>query len=690
MNCTAVVRGTVSRLPEDNADEQSVMVLDTRSLNITSIEMLSLDGGKKGSEKKPVRLEFKFGDTDPVFGTALTIRFPKKFCQRMTAKRKSGNDAAANRQSARAVPANQTGGITRKDFAVRIMYTTAPGEACTALNWFDKSETDDKKHPFVFAECHPIHARSLFPCHDTPSSKTTFSANITVPDKLVVVMTALETSVMADEPNKLLRYSFTQNVPMSSYLFTLAIGKLECTELSPRSRVWATADSIVQVSKKLHNVEAWIKAGEELAGPYEWGRFDVLVLPSNAPYGGLEKPGLACISADTVASESNTFGDCLAHEIAHSWHGNLVTASTWESYWMNEGFSVFMERRLVAKVEGAYKGVLKAALGWQELMRVTTEMGVNSPGTTLQLKLGNYDPQESFSVIAFEKGCALLDHLEDLVGGPTFFEPFMLAYIDQFKFNTVDASAWKSFFIDFFRRGGTVPQQVLMRIDWDAWLKGTGVPPLDSPPAFTQNSAIKPILEGAKAWLENGIANQPSTAETKAKWNVDEKLVFLGELHMLAQAMEVKSKLAIVLAALPAIESLHGFSDDPCEDVRGMWDCLCDFLYRNGGGDGPPPGPPALAPLQEEEEPKKKSKSKKKGEHKRNESTKSSKGHKRSESKKSESGHKRSKSKGVKESKHKQNKSVSSNSEEKKDKTEKSKRRKSKAKSSKKVEKVER
>jgi leukotriene-A4 hydrolase len=232
-----------------------------------------------------------------------------------------------------------------EEFEVEVLYETSP--TASGLQWLPKEQTDGKRHPYLFTQFQAIHARSAIPCQDSPSVKFTYTADVTAPAGLVARMSALETGSATAQNGT--TYSFEQKVPMTSYLVAFVVGDIVSAPIGPRSSVWTEKENLEKCVYEFAETEQFITAAEDILTPYVWGRYDLLVLPSSFPYGGMENPCLTFVTPTLLAGDRSQ-ADVVAHEIAHSWCGNLVTNVNWESFWLNEGFTVFVERKIAARV----------------------------------------------------------------------------------------------------------------------------------------------------------------------------------------------------------------------------------------------------------------------------------------------------------------------------------------------------
>ncbi len=348
---------------------------------------------------------------------------------------------------------------------IRIEYQTTPD--ASALQWLGPEQTEGKKGPFLFTQSQAIHARSWIPCIDSPAVRMTYDATIRVDPKLVAVMSA--ETVGANREQGVFRFRMRQPIP--SYLIALSVGVIDFRDISPRVRVYAEPEVVEKAAYEFADTEKMMKAAEELYGPYRWERYDMIVLPPSFPFGGMENPRLTFLTP-TVLSGDRTLVDLVAHELAHSWSGNLVTNASWGDLWINEGFTVYLERRIMEKVFGADAAKMNCILGLQALEGSVKDFGGTHPFTKLAQNLYGHDPDDAFSDVPYEKGALLLHRLEGLFGRERL-DQFLRSYFDDNAFRAVTTPLVESAIQNGLIRGH---EDKLGGFSLKQWLYGTGLP----------------------------------------------------------------------------------------------------------------------------------------------------------------------------------------------------------------------
>ena len=401
-------------------------------------------------------------------------------------------------------------------------WSTSPSGAL-GLQWLPKELTAGKKHPYLFTQCQAIHARTVYPCQDTPGAKFTYTAAVKVPKGLTAVMSAISvadlgevskprdlTYLEEDETSSSI-FQFSQNLPISSYLFALAVGHLESRDLTTSNRIWSEPEMIEASVREFEDIPKFIQTTESLAGPYVWNRYDVLVLPSSFPFGGMENANCTFLTPTLLAGDKSLV-NVIAHEISHSWTGNLVTNAQWDGFWLNEGPTVYLERRTIGLLEGEDMFQFMALQGWSSLRQTVEALGKDHKYTKLVPDFSDGpDPDEAFSRIPYEKGFAFLYYIETLVGTEKFL-PFFKQYISEFSNKVVRPNDFKDYVMNYFQNKKI---KSIEEIDWDAWFYSTGMPPVTN--VYDQKLA-KQSFDLAKAWKEydsdtNGAPSAPQSAD---------------------------------------------------------------------------------------------------------------------------------------------------------------------------------
>jgi leukotriene-A4 hydrolase len=337
--------------------------------------------------------------------------------------------------------------------------------AASALQWLEPQQTAGGEHPYLYSQCQALHARSIFPCQDTPSVRFTYSADVEVPTPLVAVFAAAHAGSQID--GEVSRFRFRMPQPIPSYLFAFAVGNISFRSISERCGVYSEPEVIEAALWEFAENEHQIEEAETLFGPYVWERYDLLIMPPSFPYGGMENPRLTFVSPIyLVGDRSDTI--IVTHELAHAWTGNLVTNATWEDFWLNEGWTTYAQTRITEALEGRDYAHFRAILSRTFMFEDMQQYGMNSPITCLWFPMRGIDPDEVFSSIPYHKGNAFLTHLEETVGRETF-DAFTKKYINTYRFKSLTTSE----FVTFLEQ--ELPQ-VSEEIDLQKWLYRPGFP----------------------------------------------------------------------------------------------------------------------------------------------------------------------------------------------------------------------
>lgn len=404
-------------------------------------------------------------------------------------------------------------------------------DKCTALQFIDKEATDGKKAPYLFSQCQAIHARSLFACFDTPAFKSPYTMQVTSPYP----------SLMSGRPTGTEGnlYKFNQPIPIPAYLVAIASGDITSAPIGPRSHVYCEPQNINACQHEFeHDMESFLQTAEKLIFPYEWDQYDALVLPASFPYGGMENPNVTFATPTLILGDRANV-DVLAHELAHSWSGNLVTNCSWEHFWLNEGWTVYLERRIQGAIHGEPTRHFSAIVGWSDLEHSIKAMGDGATrySTLVQNLKDGSDPDDAFSTVPYEKGFNLLFHIEQVVGGKEVFDAFIPHYFNTFKYKSLDTYQFLDTLYAFFAK----QKEQLDTIDWESWLYKPGMPPIT--PKFDTSLADQ-CYGLADKWYNavksNASFNETFSANDIVDFNSNQSVVFLDTLVSLNKREDFK------------------------------------------------------------------------------------------------------------------------------------------------------
>jgi len=463
-----ILEGTATLVFERIDRAADSLVLDTRGLDIAATEA-PVDGGNWRA------VEFSLGAADPILGAPLRIALP----------------ADADR--------------------VRVRYATRPG--ASGLQWLSPPQTAGRKHPFLFSQSQAIHARSWIPIQDTPQVRLTYGATIRTPSELVAVMGA------AGNPTSgrggTYRFSMPQRIP--AYLLAIAAGDLAFAPLGHRAGVYAEPALLERAAHEFADTEKMMEAAERLYGPYRWDRYDVLVLPPSFPFGGMENPRLT-FATPTVLAGDRSLVSLIAHELAHSWSGNLVTNATWSDFWLNEGFTTYIERRIDEEVYGPEFAAMEAVLGRQDLEEEIERL--DDHDEILHIDLAGRDPDDGATRLPYEKGSLFLRSLEELFGRPRFDE-FLRAYFDHFAFQSITTADFVAYLKEHLLSRDSAKAAA---VPLETWIEKPGLPEEAPRP---RSAALEEAQRIAADWT---AAKVPASELPFARWKTQQRLQFLRQL----------------------------------------------------------------------------------------------------------------------------------------------------------------
>ena len=455
------IGGTATYALEWKDKDAKQLVLDTRELTVEKVEALAADGAA-------TPLQFELAPADKVFGSRLGIEAPQQ-------------------------PAS-----------VRITYHTAP--TASGLQWLEPSMTEGKKLPFMFSQSQAIHARSWVPLQDTPSVRFTYEAHVTSRPDVMVLMSADNDPKAARDGD----YSFKMPQPIPSYLLAIAAGDLVFEPISQRSGVWAEPAMVNKAAKEFEDTEKMIGAAEKLYGDYRWGRYDMLVLPPSFPFGGMENPRLT-FATPTVIVGDKSLVSLVAHELAHSWSGNLVTNASWKDIWLNEGFTTYVQARITEALYGQEAAEMEREIDQTDLLAEVKEMSPADQALALP-PLTERDPDEALSNVAYVKGAWFLQFLEQRFGRAVF-DPFLRGWFDDHAFQSANTDQ----FVDYLKQN-LLPKNptAVTEAELHAWLDEPGIPAF-APKARSRGFAVVDTARiaflGSDGLPSNQVTGQWSTQE---------------------------------------------------------------------------------------------------------------------------------------------------------------------------------
>ncbi|KSB87585.1 aminopeptidase [Caulobacter vibrioides] len=429
-----------------------------------------------------------------------------------------------------------------------IAYESAPDGA--ALQWLAPSQTAGKAKPYLFSQGEAILNRTWIPTQDSPGIRQTWTARIVAPEGLKAVMSA-EMLTPDGEPvaGGGRAYRFRMDKPVAPYLIAIAIGDLTFQPLGQRTGVYTEPSVMKATAWELADVEKMVEAAEKLYGPYRWGRYDLLVLPPSFPFGGMENPRLT-FATPTIIAGDRSLVSLVAHELAHSWSGNLVTNATWADFWLNEGFTVYFENRIMEALYGKDTAAMLADLGWTDLHRAIDEAGgPTGPDTRLHIDLTGRDPDDGMTDIPYEKGAAFLRTIEKEVGRERW-DAYLRGYFDRHAFQPQTA---EGFIADLRTHLFKGDKTLEAKIDVQRWVYQPGLP---ENAVHVQSKAFEAVDAQAKAFAAGGAA----PLDAWKGWSTSERVRFVGSLPRQLSAER-----------LAAVDAAFGLSGQGNSEIRFAW-----------------------------------------------------------------------------------------------------------------------
>ena len=485
-----LLRGSVTHNFNEDRDTD-LLILDSKHLEIDSVK-----------DHQGDHLNFEFGNFDELLGSKFSIQ------------------------------------LYKESKSVTIFYkTTSKSEA---LDWLMPNQTAGKSFPFMYTQGQSIFTRSWIPIQDTPGLRITYSANIKTPKNMMAVMSAANPQEQHSENS----YNFEMKQPIPPYLIALAVGNLKFKSVDHRTGVYSEPSMLDECVDELTDMGKMVDVAENLYGKYDWDRYDVIVLPPSFPFGGMENPRLT-FATPTIIAGDRSLVSLIAHELAHSWSGNLVTNATWNDFWLNEGFTVYFERRIMESLYGKDYSEMLALLGYQDLVEEINDLEPEMQ--LLRLNMLGKHPDDAMTDIAYEKGYFFLRMLEDHVGREKM-DSFLLRYFNDHKFKTIITEE----FIIYLENN--LLNEYNEKLNINEWIFEPGIP--------ANCPKIKSVrFENAASLVDDFMFSDASSLKEKtANWSTHEWLHFIKHLPY-----------NINLDQLRDLDNVFNFSHSGNSEILALW-----------------------------------------------------------------------------------------------------------------------
>ncbi len=465
-----ILHGEITLVLRRPPEFDDSLFLDTRDLDIFDIAV-SKDGASFHFAS------FEVHEPDPILGSALQIRIPPG------------------------------------SWHVQIRYATNPRS--TALQWLNNDQTSSRAYPYLFTQSQEIHCRSWLPIQDSPSIRLSYTARVVVPPYLRAVMGA---ELIRSEPSTG-TYEFKMGFPVPPYLISLAVGRISFLSTGHRTGVFAEPDLVASAAREFSDTEEMISVTEKLYGAYRWGRFDLLILPPSFPFGGMENPRVPFITPTAIAGDRSLVS-LIAHELAHSWSGNLVTNATWADFWVNEGFTTYIQYRIQERLYGRVRAEMESEL---EELALSEDISTLDPcDQVLHIDLQGRDPDAGSTLVPYVKGSLFLRTIETRFGRKRL-DAFLRSYFEEFAFRSITTKM----VLDYLQQELFVRSpEIGAKIPIHEWISSPGLP---RGAAVTRSAELRAVKGIADHWIKKSVLPRETTCKS---WTASQWIFFLSVLPM--------------------------------------------------------------------------------------------------------------------------------------------------------------